>query len=290
MRKLITSPRRTSAVFIAVAAVALAGALLSSAGVTVRAWGTLTGQHTAEARALRKRAEIAAEQSGALEATSIAIHLYGLLPTDRVNIRPTNERIVQATAGTVIGEITNRSLRPGPPLPEAALEVTAEAITFTRPAAAEGALYIDIEVPVGRQAQVSLDGNVVLAAAVQEPLSIRGREIGRGANNRAAAIAHLIAPRAGVTRGAFQGPDGKHIVPFDLLRVVRRERLEGMPADTIAILEIDETGRVVAVAFRGTAPAAAASLEEALKRWRFAPYRVDGQPVPVSTLLTPEFR
>jgi hypothetical protein len=174
-------------------------------------------------------------------------------------------------------------------LPESSLDVTESGVSFTRPDSANGLVFMDIEIPSSTQIQVTVNGNLLLGAALREPVSIRGQEIGPGASNTAAAIAQSILPsniRKDTSGSAHYGRDGKYFVSFSKLQVVKKVALGRTDSPIVAMLQIDESGKVVSVTSVGdTLPP---GIEENLKHWKFSPFEVDGRAVPVTTVLMPK--
>jgi hypothetical protein len=219
---------------------------------------------------------------------SVTISLNGLRPTDYVNIRPSGKAEVEATAGALAEESKSKV-----GLPESSLEVTADGVVFTRPQTVGEAVVLDIQLPAGARAQAALDGSVILDGALQEPVSIQGREVRPGEANFAAALVRAAMP-AGFKGAAFDRGDrwlpgsGMLFVHFSKLRVTKSVAGNTDGPQNRAALEIDEQGKVVKVTPLGNRHDP--ELESVLKQWEFAPYVVDGRPVPVATVLSPTSR
>lgn len=231
---------------------------------------------------LRKKHEVSKKSDG----VPLSIQVNGVQPVDYVNIRPTEKSYIEVTAGTVITTDMEKA-RPGEQLPDSALDMSDNSLTFTRPASAEGSLFLDVQVPSGLQLQVTFDGITILSALLREPVSFRGKQIGTGSANAAETIAQTLLPQ-GMTRdqGATRPlTEGKLFVPFSQLRLVKKVAVE--KATLVgAILEIDGAGQVVNVkSLTGALPA---EVEEKLRKWEFTPYQQDGRAVSVVTVLTPK--
>lgn len=235
-------------------------------------------------QALRKKREVS--KKGERDGLPLSIQINGVQPSDYVNIRPTEKSQIEVTAGTVIATDMARA-RPGEQLPDSALDMSDNSLTFTRPASAEGSVFLDVQVPSGLQVQVTFDGITILSALLREPVSFRGKQLGTGSANAAETIAQTLLPQ-GIMRdqGATRPlAEGKLFVPFSQLRLVKKV---AVGKDTLvgAILEIDGTGQVVKV--KSLTGAIAADVEEKLRKWEFTPYQQDGRAVSVVTVLTPK--
>lgn len=237
---------------------------------------------------------------------SVAIRLNGLQAVDYVNIRPSENSVIEVTAGAIPRlSLVNvgANEKTDEPLTKSSLEVTKSEVVFTRPVSITAPVLIDVQVPSGKQVQIIADGNTLLSASLREgePLSLRGQQIGQGVLTLSEAMTQVFLPpglpsviRGGSLRKSEQnvvqplGNSDKYLVPFHKLQVVKKVAVEGSPLQIIAKLEIDETGRVVSVQPVGTSPAP--GLEETLKQWQFAPYQVGGRAVRVITQFTPADR
>jgi len=145
---------------------------------------------------INKRVKLERAAGGA--SPFVTLRLDGLQPTDYVNIRPTERSEIEVTAGLLVPKSKKTGDAPTDEkrLPESSLEVTKDTIAFTRPQM-EGAVVLDVELPSGSQTSAILDGEVVLnVAALQEPLSIKGREVRQGAKDTATAVLQSILPPA----------------------------------------------------------------------------------------------
>ncbi|HEV7374841.1 MAG TPA: hypothetical protein VGN95_08995 [Pyrinomonadaceae bacterium] len=246
-----------------------------------------------------KRKAVIDKQQEATATPTVTIRLSGLQATDYVNIRPTKNSVIEATAGAIPAPSVMAS-KSSEQLPESTLEVTQSEITFTRPSSTGNPILLDIQIPSGTQTKIITDDNLVLSASLQEgePLSLRGQQIGQGVSTISEAMAQVMIPSMlpsslkGKPLGQFNenfvrpfGNSGRYLVPFSRLQVVKKVPVEGTPTQIIARLEIDETGHVEKVQPISSTPAS--GLEETLKQWEFAPFQVDGHPVRVITQFTP---
>ena len=228
---------------------------------------------------LRKKTEIAKNR-----ALSFSIEINGLQPTDVVNIRPTEKSNVEGTAGTVVATDMTKA-RPGEQLPDAALDISDNSLTFNRPALGEGSLFLDVQVPRGLQVQVTFDGMTILSSSLREPVSFIGKQIGTGSANVAETVAQTVLPQ-GIRRDQGAIPslaNGKLFVPFSQLHLVKKVAVEGLLG---AVLEIDGTGHVMNV--KPLTGSMTAEVEEKLRKWEFTPYQQDGRVVSVITVITPK--
>jgi hypothetical protein len=218
----------------------------------------------------------------------VTLRLNELQPTDYVNIRPTEKSEIEVTAGLMLPkpEKTDDAAKEEKRLPESSLEVTTDAIAFTRPQMA-GVVVLDVALPSGTQTSAIFDGDVILnAAALQEPVSIKGREVRQGAQYTANAVLQSILPPAlrgqSVPTTATKLPYGDdYFVPFSLLQVRKRVAVDLSSPLIRAGVDINKEGKVIKVTpFNEDS----AFLEKALMQWEFAPFIVDGQPVAVTTV------
>jgi hypothetical protein len=223
----------------------------------------------------------------------VTLRLNNLEPTDYVNIRPTEKSEIEVTAGLMVRkpEKTDDAATQEKRLPESSLEVTADAVAFTRPQMS-GVVVLDVALPSGTQTSAVFDGEVILNAALREPVSIKGREVRQGAQDTSAAVLQSVLPPAmrgqSVPTTATRLPySGKYFVPFSLLQVRRRVAVDLSSRRIHAGVDIDKEGKVVKVSpFNDVDEDSAAVLEKTLKQWEFDPYVVDGQPVAVTTLIS----
>jgi hypothetical protein len=224
----------------------------------------------------------------------VTLRLNELQPTDHVNIRPTEKSEIEVTAGLMLPkpEKADDAAKEEKRLPESSLEVTTDAIAFTRPEM-PGVAVLDVALPSGTQTSAIFDGEVVLnAAALREPVSIKGREVRQGAQDTATAVLQSVLPPAmrgqSVPTGATKLPySGRYFVPFSLLQVRKRVAVDLSSRRIRAGIDIDKEGKVVEVKpFNDIDEESAAALEKALMQWEFAPYIVDGQPVAVMTVFS----
>jgi hypothetical protein len=217
-------------------------------------------------------------------APSVTIRLNGLNPTDYVNLRPSDKPQVEASAGALVPKSESKA-----GLPESALNVTANEVTFTRPPSITETIVLDVELPSGTQTQAVVDGSVVLNGLLQAPLSIRGKDVRQGESTFAAALVRTRVPNE--FRGSADDKSDRRLADDKLFVHISKLRvLKTVPVDTAsplnrASLEINEEGKVVKVTLlsKNHDP----GLENALLQWEFAPYMVDGHPVPILTVISP---
>lgn len=225
---------------------------------------------------------------------TVTVRLDGLQSEDLVNIRPRKGPRVEAAAGTFRRALQPqgtvapiKGVEPGQPLPDSALSVTPGLLAFVRPPDLASTVFLDIQVPAGARVRVLLNGDVVLKAALLNPLSFRNKEWGLGAATTSGAIMQAVMPssvRSVSNRPAYHGSSGTYFVPFSSLRVLERSQLEvEQGQSSMAIIQIDEAGHVAAIT--PMTDALLPGLEGSLRKWRFAPYYLNGRPVRVSTML-----
>jgi hypothetical protein len=243
-------------------------------------------------RKINKQVKLTRADGGA--SPFVTLRLSNLEPTDHVNIRPTDKSEIDVTAGLMLpkpdkaGDAATEEKR----LPESSLNVTTDAISFTRPQVA-GVVVLDVALPSGSQTSVIIDGEVILnAAALREAVSIKGREVRQGAEDTATAVMQSILPPAmrgqsaptGATKLAY---GDRYFVPLSLLQVRKRVAVDPGSRRIHAGIDIDKEGKVVEVKpFNDVDEDSAASLTKTLMQWEFAPYIVDGQPVAVTTVFS----
>jgi hypothetical protein len=221
-------------------------------------------------------------------APSVMIRLNGLKPTDYVNLRPSHKLEVEVTAGSMVPKSESKD-----GLPESALNVTANEVTFTRPQSISETIVLDIELPSGTQTQAVVDGNVVLNGSFQQPLSVQGQEVRPGETTFAAALLRTQMPDEfrGLAVDAVDKSDrrmlgdDKLFVHVSKLKVLKTVAFDTDSPLNRAALEINEEGKVVKVI--PLSKKHDQGLEDALLQWEFAPYMVDGHPVPILTVLSP---
>lgn len=236
---------------------------------------------------VRKRAK--PEGGAADRPSSVTVRLNGLLPADYVNIRPSDESAVQASAGVLFTK-TDETPRSAALLPESALDVSAGEVVFNRPEHLAGSVVVDVQLPRGTQTQVSADRNVLLNSALEEAVSVSGGKVGRGGAGAVEALAQAVAPEGlkgkslDLSVRRLEESD-KYFVPFSSLQVTRKVEFDASLPQNRAALEINEEGRVVKVTTfdKNHSP----GVEEALKQWEFAPFSVEGRAVPVLTIVSP---
>lgn len=231
------------------------------------------------------------ERAAAGASPFVTLRLNDLEPTDHVNIRPTEKSEIEVTAGLMLPkpEKADDAATVEKRLPESSLEVTTDAIAFTRPRMA-GVVVLDVALPSGTQTSAIFDGEVILnaAAALQEPISIKGREVRRGAQDTATAVLQSVLPPAmrgqsAPTTATKLPYSGRYFVPFPLLQVRKRVAVDPGSPRIRAGVDIDKEGKVIKVTPYNED---SAFLEKALMQWEFAPYIVDGQPVAVMTVIS----
>jgi hypothetical protein len=278
------SLKRTLTVSAILIVVSFAGAMLTSSVTKGGLLGLQTARQTkSKAHLLRKKVSLKDTAT-----SPIAIQLNGMQAMDHVNIRPIEKPSIQVVVGQLNGRFDS-GMKFDETLPESSLDVTQSGINFTRPDSVGGLVFMDIEVPSSSQIQVTLNGNLLLGAALREPISIRGQEIGQGASNTAWALAQSILPsnvRTDTSGSAYYGRAGKYFVPFLRLHVLKKVELGRSDSPIAAMLQIDESGQTVSVTPIGdTLPS---GIEEKLKHWKFSPFEIDGHAVPVTTVLMPK--
>jgi hypothetical protein len=238
-------------------------------------------------RSISKKVKL--ERAAAGASPFVTLRLNDLQPTDYVNIRPTEKSEIEVTAGLMLPkpEKADDAAKEEKRLPESSLEVTTDAISFTRPQLA-GVVVLDVALPSGTQTSAIIDGEVILNAALQEPVSIKGREVRQGAQDTATAVLQSVLPPAmrgqSVPTTATKLPySGRYFVPFSLLQVRKRVAVDPGSPRIRAGVDIDKEGKVIKVTPYNED---SAFLEKALMQWEFAPYIVDGQPVAVMTVIS----
>ncbi len=226
----------------------------------------------------------------------ISIRLIGLQPSDFVNIRPKDEARVAVAGGTLLRTThsnqsafsTSSHLKTGIPLTDSSLEVSRNIVTFNRPMVLDQIVFLDIQVPRGIPIEVFVDGESILKASLKQPLSLQNREWGQGALGVPGALTRAAGLHKEDTNTDSQifydRSKGRYIVPSSKLEVIKRKAIKGEQGfSAVVVLDIDETGRVTKVTSLTDAPIP--NLENTLMKWRFAPYKVENQPVPVTTML-----
>lgn len=253
--------------------------------------------------ALRKAAKTKLADSGS---NGLVISLNGIQADDYINIRPSIDEQITVSAGTLLtvsqGQgkenfslsgcpscLTSSIFNTGDALPEASLEVTSDTVTFNRPVNAKDVVFLDIQIPEQARAKVSLDGEIVLKAAILQPLSLHHQRWEPGSKNAVTAL--LKAALSGKARNnsvsdrpVFDSRTGYYAVPASSLKLLEKyipQEVSGYYI--IMVLQINESGQVVnAIPMTDNFPA---RLKEAVSKWRFDPFLIDGHSVPVSTIM-----
>ncbi len=245
---------------------------------------------------LRKSTDIAKASTMPGTSSQVTIRLNGLQATDFVNIRPKVQDQVSVAAGTLIrtvhpgGHIERpfQAIRPGTPLSESSLKTATNSIVFDRPVVLDQIVFLDIEVPHNAKVRIIVNGETTLKASLRQPLSFHNQEWGEGASSTAMTLTQAagLSPEntAQIDQPLYDRNTGYYLVPSSKLSLVKKQLLKGEPGlSAVVILQIDESGRVVRVIPQTDAPIL--DLEETLMKWRFAPYTINGQAVPVKSML-----
>lgn len=245
---------------------------------------------------LRKSVDLVEGASPSGTQHIITIRLDGLRPFDVVNIRPMAQSRIEVAAGTLAKRLDSDKIpspsavlpTPGPALPNSSLEVGTNKVSFVRPVLLDSIVFLDIQVPRQVQVRVMANREIVLMAALQQPLSFSNKEWGQGHQavvGTTMRAAGLLSRSVGRDNGpVFDRSRGYYVVPSSSLQIVKKLPLEGKAGlKGVVMLQIDETGRVVKIS--SMTDMAIENLEENLMKWEFAPYKIDGQAVPLVTFL-----
>lgn len=243
---------------------------------------------------LRKNADTSQSQTGSAKKI-ITIRLAGIQPDDFINIRPRDEAKIAVAGGTLLkGDFTldfkvaGIPVKPGVPLPDSALNVSTTAVRFDRPPDSNQTVFLDIQIPSGALAEVLVDGERLLKSALKQPLSLQNKNWGYGALN----TLETMVRAAGIYKDstisgdqvAYDRSTGRYAVPSSKLEVLSKTSIRSVSGlSMVVVMEIDETGRVTKVT--PLTNSADPNLERQLMKWRFAPYKVNDQPVPITTML-----
>ncbi|HWQ36118.1 MAG TPA: hypothetical protein VNQ79_24995 [Blastocatellia bacterium] len=227
----------------------------------------------------------------------ITIRVNGFQTRDLLNLRPGNSGQITVAAGTLLARgrasagcpacVLTEMLKPGPPLPDSSLTVTADNITFNRPSSGGDVVILDVHLPAAVQVQVVVNGELVLKSSIPQPLAYRDHQWGEGRPNGAGAM--MMAALPGKQSGSLQQPvydhnSGSYAVSSSSLRVLESPAFkDGSGRSFTVVLHIDESGQVIKVVPLTDMPPA--GLVETLSRWRFEPFLIGGKPVRVNTLI-----
>lgn len=212
---------------------------------------------------------------------------------DVLNIRQGDKDAVKVSAGSMLPAPDRLSsmgdmMRRGEPLADSSLNVTADQVIFNRPAPSGNVVFLDIQLPPGRTARVTIDGDLKLKGSIPKPLLWRGGEWMEGSINIPTAMLRATNPR--LEANSDPGPDnpildsstGYYAVRYSKLEATRRSAVQG--SGIVAVLYINESGRVEKVA--PLTPNAPENVLTSIKGWTFSPYLINGGPARVMTVVT----
>ncbi|HZI17089.1 MAG TPA: hypothetical protein VEY09_00705 [Pyrinomonadaceae bacterium] len=258
------------------AAVSIAGLALA------RGWTNEPGGTAARQEEKRFSGRIARKQAKLKAGVSVVtIELNGVREADVINLRPGPEGQLDVRVGGLLRDAAG-SVIGAESIPDSTIKLTAETVSFTRPDT-HAVLVLDAVVPTPVQTCVVVDGEVVLASSISEPLSIIGRRISRGHQNLGEAFMLGGLP-SNVRRPdkPVKVSDGVMFVPFEKLQILKSTMVSGEASRLRAMLSIDESGRVMSV--KPLAEQPPSGFEEEIRQWEFAPYLIEGRATKVITI------
>jgi hypothetical protein len=242
---------------------------------------------------LKKSVDFPQNMASSSAGVDITILVNDLHSGDVLNIRPGNNEKVMVAAGSVLpSDNTSPSLglriKPGPSLADSSLKVAPSIVIFNRPSHLNSVVFLDIQVPAAAKVQVVVDGDTKLKGALSRPLLLRNQEWVEGAHNAPGAMVRAAMPHLGkskeLDRPVLDQSSGYYAVSFSSLRALEREDIAPQSRSIVMVLYIDESGRVEKTVPLTNLPTT--EMEQKIKKWRFAPYLIDGRPVRVSAILT----
>ncbi len=222
--------------------------------------------------------------------TELAILVNNWHSRDVVNIRQGDINKIVVAAGSTLPapiEVTSldQMIKPASPVPDSSLSVTSDGVVFNRPVAPDNVVFLDIQIPSQTNIKIIVDGEVRLRGSLSQPLLLRGQEWMEGVQNVPAAMLRAAAPQYDkdfdLTRPVLDKSTGYYAISFSDLVVVYKHPVK---AQAVVVLYINEMGQVERVVPLTETPPS--NLNELLKKWRFQPYSINGQPVRVSAILT----
>ena len=242
---------------------------------------------------LRKSIDFPQNSASLSAGIDLTIFVNGLQTRDVVNIRPGGDKKVMVAAGSILpGDNASPThglmVRSGPALADSSLRLTPDAVTFNRPTRFDNVVFLDIQLPTTAKVQVVIDGDTKLKGSLARPLLLRNQEWVEGAQTAPGAMARAAMPRLDkskeLDRPVLDQSSGYYAVSFSSLRALEREDMAPKSRSVVIVLYIDESGRVEKTVPLTSLPTT--ELEQKIKKWRFAPYLIDGRPVRVSAMLT----
>lgn len=260
--------------------------------------GLLTGggasgaQNRQTVSLLRKNAQV---ENARKLAPRLTIRLNRWQPNDVLNLRPQAGAQIAATAGSLreayqpgvaapLPDGLTGLIKPAAPLPDAALSVTAGTVIFNHPEPLENIIFLDIKIPEEATVEVFVNGEKQLQAALRQPLALQAERWGTGESDATRTMMRAAGLASNTSQIFYNSSQGRYVAPSARLHIITQTALKGAPgASAVVKVDIDENGRVVQVT--SLTNSAIVNLQESLMKWRFAPFVLDGRPVPVTTVL-----
>ncbi len=286
-------PKQIALCGIAVLLIALVG--ISTGGYWWRASGNQQISMSGSVPILKKSVDFSKNTESSPTGVDLTILVNGLHSKDVVNIRPgSNEKVIVA-AGSILPtddrsqiQVQDLIIKTGTPLADSSLRVGPNVVIFNRPANFDNLVFLDIQVPAVAKIQVVVDGDTKLKGSLARPLLLRNQEWVEGAQNTPGAMVRAARPNFGkskeLDRPVLDQSSGYYAVSFSSLRALEREDVGSQSQNIVMVLYIDESGVVEKVVPLTGLPTT--ELGQKIKRWRFAPYLIDGKPVRVSTMMS----
>lgn len=222
----------------------------------------------------------------------VSIKVTGMLNTDSVNIRPTNENEIDIkvlnTSEREVELPGGKKLRipkDGVPIAEDALTFNENEIVFLRPQV-EGKVLIDIALPEATELEVYFNNEqVIKSTALYSPIAVKDGKVKKGEITTAKAHKQVMFPEltGRNPNGIIKLGENKFNVPFSKLQLKKSDALANDGTSIHAIIEINEQGIVEKVSM--IKPLNSLEVEQKIRQWEFVPYRKDGELVKVTTIL-----
>jgi len=222
---------------------------------------------------------------------SITLNLSGIRETDAVNIAVGNSGIISAKVVTVANRTVtfpggNRSITiplPGTSVPTDSLTISSSEISFNRPEI-NGQVLLYIEIPESVKVTISQNNSLVAEKyLVTSPLKVKNGALTKGQPTLSKSVIALMHPEAETDKDEIkQVGDGVYFVPFEKLEILSGQNTYSGLAFT-ANVDIDETGVVRTV--KVLHPLNSTQVQNALMSLRFAPFKLNGNNVKVSTVI-----
>ena len=261
--------------------------LLAAGFFLIGTGGTALGQR----RAVEHRMEIQVTNQTINVGEQLTIRIDGVQPNDMINLAPKEQTTAQVAAGIMVpapGRVTTLGIGSTAPLPDGALSVTPSEVRITRAANWTGNMFVHVDVPMQTQVTLVINDQPLLNARLSAPIAFWREAFHPGFSIAPETFVRATLPN--IDREERIRPEEEaYRVPPSKVQVLKRVLPSSDTAREILVaFRVDAQGRVFA-AHVLTQDAQAAAYAEKFKEWVFAPYVVDGKPVPFLTVMKVSF-